>query len=69
MTACTYTEANANISSYVKQARANFCNGITDPNNDADWNKYLQDLEGLGYYENWIGVAQESYDRSMGLID
>ena len=61
-----YTEANANLTSYVKQARANFCNGITDPTNDADWNRYLEDLEGLGYYTDWIGIAQESWNILNG---
>ena len=62
-----YSEANANITTYYKQARANFCNGVIDPSNDNDWNTYVSDLEGLGYYENWIAVAQESWDRSQGL--
>lgn len=64
-----YTEANANITSYYKQARAEFCTGVRDPEDDSQWQSYLNDLESLGYYEDWIGTAQESWDRSIGLID
>ena len=64
-----YSDANSDITSYYKTARANFCNGIWDPSSDADWHNYVSELEGLGYRDTWIAVAQESWDRDHGLID
>ena len=58
----TCTEANANITSYYKQARAEFCTGVRDPKSDADWQTYLNDLDDLRYHEDWIGPAQTSWD-------
>ena len=62
-----YSEANVNIQDYVKTAFAEFCNGVRDPGNDEDWNKYLADLDGLGYHEVWLPVAQESWDAAQTL--
>ena len=61
-----WSEANPDINEYIMTARSNFCNGIWDPENDGDWNNYLSDLKGLGYYDPWIAVAQASYDRDHG---
>ena len=57
-----WTEANSNIASYYKQARAEFCTGVRDPKSDADWQAYLKDLDNLRYHEDWIGPAQTSWD-------
>ena len=57
-----WTEANSNIASYYKQARAEFCTGVRDPKSDADWQAYLKDLDDLRYHEDWIGPAQTSWD-------
>ena len=57
-----WTEANSNIASYYKQARAEFCTGVRDPKSDADWQTYLNDLDNLRYHEDWIGPAQTSWD-------
>ena len=59
-----WATANTDIMSYVRKARANFCNGVIDPANDADWNAYIKGLEALGYTDLWIAVAQESWDNS-----
>ena len=58
-----WSDANADITEYIRTSRANFCNGITDPNNDADWQNYLNDLYSLNY-EQWISIAQAYYDRT-----
>jgi len=54
----------SDLTSYISTARANFCNGITDPNSDADWQTYLNDLDRLGKDE-WLQIAQTSYDRTF----
>ena len=59
-----YTDANAEITSYFKTARAEFCTGVRNPSDDADWNSYLADLESLGYNDVWIAAAQTSYELS-----
>ncbi|MBQ7565925.1 MAG: extracellular solute-binding protein [Oscillospiraceae bacterium] len=53
------------IKDYIKTSRAEFCNGIRDPENDADWEQYVNDLHALGT-EQWIANAQASYDRLNG---
>ena len=58
-----YNEHNGNLADYVKKARAEFCNGLRDPSSDADWQKYLDDLYGLGYQEAWVDIAQAYWDR------
>ena len=59
-----WNDMNSDMNAYIRQARANFANGITDPNKDSDWQTYLKDLESQGYYDPWISVAQASYDRT-----
>ena len=59
-----YSEADTNIKEYLKTAFAEFCNGIRNPSDDADWNKYLSDLENFGYHDTWIRVAQQTWDMS-----
>ena len=52
------------LTTYIKNARAEFCTGNSgiDPRNDADWNKYLSDLESLRLAD-WIASGQTAYDR------
>ncbi len=47
---------------YVREQRALFATGALDPNKDADWQKYLEDLEKQGY-SKYIETAQAAYDR------
>ena len=61
-----FQEHNSDLNTYVAKARANFCTGITNPENDADWESYLNDLYAMGYQESWVGVAQSCYDRAHG---
>ena len=60
-----YSDANADIQTYYATALAEFCNGIRNPSDDADWNKYLSDLDGLGYHDIWLAVAQKSWDNEQ----
>lgn len=60
-----YNECHNDLLNYVKTARAEFCNGIRNPESDADWQKYLDDLAGLKFQEAWIDVAQASWDRQQ----
>ena len=57
-------EFTSDLTSYIKKARDEFCTGIRDPENDADWQQYLTDLETLGY-SRWIEIAQTAYDRTF----
>ena len=59
-------EANellAGIKAYIYEARAKFATGLMDPNNDADWNAYLAELENLGL-SDYVKIAQDAYDRN-----
>ena len=47
---------------YVEEARALFATGTLDPNNDADWEEYLANLEVLGESQ-LLECAQAAYDR------
>ena len=64
-----WTEANTNITTYYQTARAEFCTGLRNPSSDADWDAYLKDLENLGYYTDWIGPAQLSWDMDRGVAE
>ena len=50
------------ISSYVYNRRSEFCTDMLDPNDDAQWQTYLDGLQAL-HYDRWIELAQISYDR------
>ena len=56
------SELKSSIKSYVDEARAMFVSGVMDPNDDAQWNAYLANLEaqGLG---RLLEVVQSAYTR------
>lgn len=58
------TEYDADLASYISQCRADFSNGVTDPNDDAAWKTYLDGLEAL-HYSDLVQVAQSAYTRSV----
>lgn len=60
-----FNEHHSDLDTFVKKARAEFCNGIRNPESDADWQQYLDELESLHYYDAWVGVAQASWDRQQ----
>lgn len=55
-------ELRSAIEVYFKTATDEFILGVRDPHRDADWNKYLSDLENLGLAE-YTRLAQAAYDR------
>ena len=54
----------SDITQYVKKARDEFSTGIRDVRSDSDWQKYLDDLAGLGY-DRWVEMTQTAYDRTF----
>ena len=50
------------LTSYIRNRRAEFCTGVLDPNSDADWQNYLDGLDALKY-DRWIELAQIGYNR------
>ena len=53
------------LKDYIWQARAEFVTGVKDPNNDADWDAYLDEMEANGLSE-LMEVCQEAYTRTIG---
>ncbi|MFK4805885.1 ABC transporter substrate-binding protein [Microbacterium sp. ZW CA_36] len=52
-----------NIESNVATATAEFVTGVRDPNNDGDWNGYLDGLQGLGV-DRYLEIWQAANDAS-----
>ena len=50
---------------FMQEARAQFITGVLDPNNDADWEKYLEELEANGQ-SDLLEAAQSAYTRLNG---
>ena len=50
------------LKAYFKEARAQFVSGVMDPNNDADWNNYLAELDTMGLAD-YIATAESGYHR------
>jgi putative aldouronate transport system substrate-binding protein len=57
------TEYTTLLSEFILSQRNLFITGGIDPNSDADWNKYLTDLEDFKLSE-LISIAQDAYDRA-----
>lgn len=53
------------LADYINQAQAEFAVGTMDPNNDADWEAYLSNLESIGL-STYVGINQTAYDRMHG---
>lgn len=56
------TEVQAELIDTLNTWRAELITGVKDPNNDADWEAFLDDLEEKGLYD-WMEAAQDAYDR------
>ena len=52
-----------NIESNVATATAEFITGVRDPENDGDWQSYLDGLQGLGV-DRYVEIWQAAYDAS-----
>ncbi len=58
------TEVQAELIDTLNTWRAEFITGVKDPNSDADWEAFLDELEEKGMYD-WMDAAQDAYDRFM----
>jgi len=63
-----FHEFNAELSSLYSATRAAFVLGRMDPNDDAEWQNYLNDLASLKF-ERWAELGQASYDRQKAELD
>ncbi len=63
-----FHEFNSELSSLTQTYKAQFALGRIDPNDDAEWQKYLDDLAALKF-ERWAELAQASYDRQKAELD
>lgn len=53
-----------NVRTYIKNSQTEFIKGERNPHSDADWNKYLQELQEHGL-EDYLKVYQAAYDRTV----
>lgn len=60
-TSAELAELQTNIATYITQAQAEFVTGQRDVNDDATWQAYIDDLNGLGV-ERYLELQQELYD-------
>lgn len=54
----------SNVNTYASEMRMKFIMGDVDIENDAEWNKYLEQLKSLGFPEA-VAITQGAYDRYM----
>ena len=52
----------ANVQSYIKQCRSHFGVGLMNPDSNADWQTYLDELQNMGI-ETWRGQCQGMYEE------
>lgn len=57
-------EPRTNITSFIKESRAQFISGELDPNDDAKWQAYLKTLDDMGI-ATWLDASQKAYDRTQ----
>lgn len=60
------SEVKQLLQDYIAEARALFATGVLDPNNDADWQSYLNNLENQRLSE-FLAISQTAYDRMNGV--
>ena len=58
------TEIAKEFTSFVKDRRAQFCTGVLDPRNDAQWQEYLDGLQAL-HMDEYLALGQEAYDKQV----
>ena len=61
-----WADARTALDTYINEAKTLFAMGELNPNDDADWNAYLDELGKLQYQEI-IAVDQAAYDRKQAL--
>ena len=57
-------QIRSNCGQYINKSRSEFCTGTMNPNDDAQWQAYLDQLEQLGL-QDWLDLAQTVYDRQL----
>jgi len=62
-----WTDPMLALKTYVDEAMSLFATGQLDPNSDADWNNYLNELNKLQYKEI-MQVDQVAYDRMIARL-
>lgn len=60
-TSAELAELQTNIATYITQAQAEFVTGQRDVNDDAIWQSYIDDLNGLGL-DRYLELQQNLYD-------
>lgn len=55
------SEINTDLKDYLNNALAEFVTGVRDPNDDNQWEAYLNELRAMGY-EEYISIHQARYD-------
>lgn len=56
------SEIRTDLDTYVKNSLAEFVTGVRDPNDDKQWQDYLNELKKLGY-EEYISIYQARLDK------
>ena len=59
------SDLKSGVTDYVDEARALFVSGVMDPNSDADWQTYLDNLNTLGL-NDFMAVTQSAWERMNG---
>lgn len=59
------TEVKTVLQEYLQEAVAQFSTGVLDPNNDADWQAYLDKLDTMGV-PKYLDVVKTAYARMNG---
>ena len=63
-----FMEFNTELNSVISKAKSEFCMGQRDPNDDAQWNAYIQELKALKF-ERWTEIGQASYERQLADLE
>ena len=54
-----------NTQNWFKTNRADFIKGVKDPNDDAQWQAYIDGFKTANYYD-WLEIAQDIYEYTYG---
>ena len=64
-----FWETNTDLTAYYKKAKNEFCIGRRDPNSDADWQEYLDDINKLKIEEYWTQIGAAVYARWLDRLE
>jgi len=57
------SQLKVNINTYVEESIAKFIIGDLDPNKDADWNAFQNELKNLNV-DKYLQIVQDAYNKS-----